>query len=519
MKCRRTKRKQTEEDPFPLILKSDSMKQIHIPATLPKPIPVATKLFSVNVQYGRTAGCRLHLTPIGEYGLEVIGPTSDGVVRRTEEYKKAVRAVTIDMVHSYENATRSFTCMHSKMPKVETRSSYELMLNAMAPKEYARRTVALPMPTKYDIEDDLTKEAQALNYTSDAVKNYVKQHLNAMVERRQQAWIEAKELFDKMENARAERENAQLYAEHRSLYDKRKTALEGNPQDVYEAMIALPSQVTIPFNVNLEFDYNKEKGLLTANALVEDGLGVPQNKADILTSGKLSVKNKLVREVTDDVTNCTLSLTYLLASHLFNVSCNIQTLRLSLFNWRPTNPLLFVEFDRDSFARINPQQVDLRTDILQRPNVIYFKRKNDALEISTWDPKQFDDRVQSLCAGERQLSRAELREEMEKPIAKLTEIINSLPQKRETEVEASDREQSINFDPIIRDVATVVVKSQIASASYIQRTFEIGYQRAKRILLQLEIMGIVSEADYRLNRTVLVKSDEDLEAILDKFGL
>lgn len=496
------------------------MKKIHIPATPPKSINVATKLFNVPLPYGRSAACRLSLSPHGDYSLEVIGPVSETQARRTDEYGKAFRKVTADMVNAYDEANRGFTFMHLKMPKVETRSSYEQQLASLAPKKYTRQTFAMPMPTKADVEDDLRQEMLTLNPASTSAQQaaYVKQHINALVENRQQAWIEARDLFDKMENVREEQENAKLRAEYKTLYEKKKAALNGDAQDVFDAMIALPTQAQIPFVVNLEFEYNKEKGLLTANAIVEDGLGVPQRKATVLPSGKLSIKDKLVREVNDDVTHCTLSLTYLLAATLFNVSCNIKTLRLSLFNWRQANPLLFVEFDRDSFSKINPKQVDLYSDILARPSVIYFKRKNDALVLSTWDVKQFDQKVQSLCSDGAPSSRAKSCEELNAAISQLAAIVHSFPKQEYAAPESPDDAQpQVNFDPLIREVAMKVVESQIASASYIQRTFEIGYERAKRLLSQLEQMGVVSEPDHRLNRTVLINNESDLKETLKRF--
>lgn len=75
------------------------------------------------------------------------------------------------------------------------------------------------------------------------------------------------------------------------------------------------------------------------------------------------------------------------------------------------------------------------------------------------------------------------------------------------------------FDSMIKEVAVMVVRQQMASTSYIQRAFEVGYNRAGKMTDQLQRMGIVSEADHRKNRTVLVQTETDLDKIFERFGI
>lgn len=75
------------------------------------------------------------------------------------------------------------------------------------------------------------------------------------------------------------------------------------------------------------------------------------------------------------------------------------------------------------------------------------------------------------------------------------------------------------LDPKIREIAQMVVESGIGSTSNIQRRFEVGYNRAGKIMDQLERMGIVSPADGSKPRTVYVQTEADLEDILQRFGV
>ena len=69
-------------------------------------------------------------------------------------------------------------------------------------------------------------------------------------------------------------------------------------------------------------------------------------------------------------------------------------------------------------------------------------------------------------------------------------------------------------DPYFEEVARYIVSSQLGSTSNIQRKFEIGFNRAGRIMDQLEVAGIVGQAKGSKPREVLVQTEVDLEYIL-----
>lgn len=75
------------------------------------------------------------------------------------------------------------------------------------------------------------------------------------------------------------------------------------------------------------------------------------------------------------------------------------------------------------------------------------------------------------------------------------------------------------FDSKISEIAQMVVESQIGSTSNIQRRFGVGYNRAGKIMDQLERMGIVSRADGSKPRTVYIQTEAELDKILQSFGI
>src|SRR5665648_193057 len=87
----------------------------------------------------------------------------------------------------------------------------------------------------------------------------------------------------------------------------------------------------------------------------------------------------------------------------------------------------------------------------------------------------------------------------------------------ECEVEGSDDSNAIdlkNRDELFDDAARIVVMNQTGSTSAIQRKFSIGYNRAGRIMDQLEAAGIVGQNEGSKARQVLLQDEYALEQLL-----
>ena len=71
-----------------------------------------------------------------------------------------------------------------------------------------------------------------------------------------------------------------------------------------------------------------------------------------------------------------------------------------------------------------------------------------------------------------------------------------------------------SLDPYFEEAAHAIVLSQQGSTSMIQRRFSIGYNRAGRLMDQLEHMGIVGTAQGSKPREVLIQDENQLNALI-----
>jgi len=79
-----------------------------------------------------------------------------------------------------------------------------------------------------------------------------------------------------------------------------------------------------------------------------------------------------------------------------------------------------------------------------------------------------------------------------------------LPETKEKKVD-SDFSMDEDTDELLKDAARMVIESQQASVSMLQRKFRIGYSRAGRLIDELEALGIVSGYSGSKARDVLVE--------------
>lgn len=70
-------------------------------------------------------------------------------------------------------------------------------------------------------------------------------------------------------------------------------------------------------------------------------------------------------------------------------------------------------------------------------------------------------------------------------------------------------------DPLFEDAARLIVASQVGSTSLLQRRMKLGYNRAGRLMDQLEAAGVVGQNQGSKARDVLIKTESELQQYLN----
>ena len=90
--------------------------------------------------------------------------------------------------------------------------------------------------------------------------------------------------------------------------------------------------------------------------------------------------------------------------------------------------------------------------------------------------------------------------------SKLSEIAEFIPHK--------EKKKLANLDPLFTEAAKLIIKKKDTSISLIQRKFAIGYNRAAKIMNQLEECGIVGTEEGSKSRQLLCEAEEELSELI-----
>lgn len=83
-------------------------------------------------------------------------------------------------------------------------------------------------------------------------------------------------------------------------------------------------------------------------------------------------------------------------------------------------------------------------------------------------------------------------------------------------IQGGDGMTYAELDDMFEDAARLVIQNQHGSTSMIQRRLKLGYNRAGRIMDQLESVGVVGPAEGSKPRDVLMFTETDLDGLLQK---
>lgn len=87
----------------------------------------------------------------------------------------------------------------------------------------------------------------------------------------------------------------------------------------------------------------------------------------------------------------------------------------------------------------------------------------------------------------------------------------------EKELEGRDFDMQ-DRDSLFEDAARLIVQNQVGSTSLLQRRMKLGYNRAGRLMDQLEAAGVVGPNQGSKARDVLIKTEMELQQHLDALG-
>ena len=180
---------------------------------------------------------------------------------------------------------------------------------------------------------------------------------------------------------------------------------------------------------------------------------------------------------------------------------------------RPTTSIITGNIKANFPARIAfkvSAVIDSRT-IIDRPGANQLIGRGDMLFLNGTEPV----RVQCAFVDTPEVNRInDFISEQPGPVEPM-----ELPEPENDNVNVGGDFGDDEFDALFRQAAELIVTSQQGSTSMIQRRLSLGYNRAGRIMDQMERVGIVGQSQGSKPREVLITDLNSLDALLKNYNL
>lgn len=282
--------------------------------------------------------------------------------------------------------TEKLTGLHKEMPNIYPSSYYESLLTEMSQKRYTKKTFQLSSPSKQDVVKALENEADyVIGKTGEGIEDkktkFVADRIDKVYKDKIEQWKKLKDFFEEMETYRESKQNDIYREEFIQERNQLEKMISGDETYVNSKIVELFNSMKLPYDIICEVHYDKKNHCSTIGVELPNDFGIPLQKHVQMVRLGSTLKDKLQREITQETTDCTLSLAYYLAGQLFDISVNIDSVYALLWNPGRQYGVLWANFDRDKFSALERSRILPSMDIYNWPHVMDEKMVRGAIRL------------------------------------------------------------------------------------------------------------------------------------------
>ena len=312
---------------------------------------------SFSFNYGKAT---VRLEPDGTYRLLVNGSEYSEYInsaRRAYQYKPTVQKLSEKMRNAYDQQTFDYTHLNYRLSPSRSKSSIENALDKLVLNKYTNKPFSIKQPTEAEVRTELEFEAGQLFFKTfgrdkKQIDEYVATRLKDAYDQRCKAWQELSDYHDAIQSQNAEKQNLIYYKEYTDKKEELENLLNGPSRFVDAEVRKKLSEIRLPFDIELDYSYSRKEQLLEIDVEVPFSIPIPFQKASLLSSGKVSIKNKSAKEQEADLKLCIYGLPYYLASKFFDVSASIEKIAVTVWEEGKKRGHIWVEFPRTDFNNL-----------------------------------------------------------------------------------------------------------------------------------------------------------------------
>lgn len=240
-----------------------------------------------------------------------------------------------ELQRSTENESKKFVDLYKLTPHVVTYRAFKSRLEKLSVKTYERREYEVPCPEEETVRGLLEQEAQQEVkgfFKKKKIEKYVEDYFDDRLNAAVYEWNQAKSAFEREEDEREARANA----EYREEYEGKKLALERGLEESDETIMLLVEEwlqeLTLPVDMSAQIDCTE--GVVFVDLDLPEIEDMPQTTAKQLKSGKVKLVDKTQKQLKLEYATCVLGLALFIAGSIFNLNAYINEIWISGYTQR-----------------------------------------------------------------------------------------------------------------------------------------------------------------------------------------
>ena len=336
---------------------------------------------------------------IDENGSPILDDSLLRKIRKTEAFKQKVEELLIEKKKELEDSASAFIDIFRFTPELLSSGKVEQELMNLKPQQYAIEEFSVVRPEIEGVRRALTEKAKReiksiFFWTLKKKRNeYIDRNLQPEYDKVLNQWLSNKNAFEISEREKKDQEDTRYISEFELRKRELQDYLSGSENFVHSKIDSFLKALVLPVDFSVNYDYMQDKGNLMVDLDLPEIENLPKEKANILASGKLSIKSKTQKESREDYLRCVVGLAFFFSGSFFNITTNINKILVSGYTQRLNNKSGAVEnqyvysvlFDRAKFAELAIKNIDPCTAVATFRNVIDVSKASEMKAIKPFE--------------------------------------------------------------------------------------------------------------------------------------
>ncbi len=312
------------------------------------------------------------LTITDSRGRQITDETILRRVKRSEKYKQSVSHLIDQKKIEIDEETTKFINIVKYTPDIFTETIIQDELEKLLPQIHVSQEYSIGIPTTESVTLELAAEAKQkikkiLFWKNKGLRRaYISENIEKRLQDKIEEWTNAKKIFIENEKANKIAKDAEYYNDYVLEKQELENILQGNVNYVNEKIEVILSDIILPVEFSVSYEYYPDCKQLKIDLDLPQIENMPQEKANILSTGKISIKQKSQKELKQEYAQCVSGITFYLGGRFFNVSTDIKEILISGHTQRINKATGKIEAQyiyslkliRDRFSTINIENID-----------------------------------------------------------------------------------------------------------------------------------------------------------------